>query len=308
MFNPFHKNDEMIGITFRTFAAFTLLFSAPIKAESFSDGLDSVSMDRLREELRHTNADLRGHLLADRGRMTTYITGMLVDARIERAARQMRLQENPEVVSRIAKVTQAALAREYVDHELEGANKLAPSFEKLAEENYLAALEKHRRPAGVLVSHILIKIDLEDPRLDLAVVQKRAEDLLAEIRAGADFASLARKKSEDRATAINGGRIKDWASRGTLVPPFEEAAFALKKGEVSNVVRTRFGYHIIKLDDARPEVQIPFAEVKDRLVESLRSEYLATKKKELLARFAGTKPVVIDDNAWASIKALAKAE
>jgi parvulin-like peptidyl-prolyl isomerase len=80
-----------------------------------------------------------------------------------------------------------------------------------------------------------------------------------------------------------------------LVPPFEDAAYALKPGEVSGLVLTRFGYHIIKLLEYREGSVRTFDEVKDQILQTLRKEYMATKRQEMVKPYLGTKPIVLDD-------------
>jgi peptidyl-prolyl cis-trans isomerase D len=98
-------------------------------------------------------------------------------------------------------------------------------------------------PETVTANHILFKVD--DPAKD-AEVKAKAEDVLKRIKAGADFAEMAKKYSEDEASAAEGGRLEPFP-RGQMDKTFEDAAFALKPGEVSGLVRSEYGYHIIKV-------------------------------------------------------------
>ena len=113
--------------------------------------------------------------------------------------------------------------------------------------------------------HILISVNGSDPKAD-AAAKAKAEDVLKQVKAGGDFAKLAEKYSEDPGSAKSGGDL-GWVSKGTMVKPFEDALFALHKpGDVSDLVKTQFGYHIIKLDGIRAASVKPFAEVKDQLL------------------------------------------
>jgi parvulin-like peptidyl-prolyl isomerase len=88
------------------------------------------------------------------------------------------------------------------------------------------------------------------PELDPKQTKAKAEEVLAKLRAGGDFAALARENSVDTSNKDNGGDL-GWFGRGMMVKPFEDAAFALKPGELSGLVETQFGYHIIKLEERR---------------------------------------------------------
>jgi peptidyl-prolyl cis-trans isomerase C len=100
-----------------------------------------------------------------------------------------------------------------------------------------------KKPETIQASHILIKAESEKPE-DLAKAKKKADELLARLKKGEDFAELAKKESACPSGA-KGGDLGEFA-RGTMVPQFEQVAFTLKPGELSNVVETKFGCHLIK--------------------------------------------------------------
>lgn len=141
-------------------------------------------------------------------------------------------------------------------------------------------LDRFEIPEQVKAAHILIRTP---QGADTKVKeQKRAEaaKVLAAIKAGKDFAATARSLSEDPGSAGNGGDLGSF-TRGTMVGPFEEAAFALKAGEVSGIVETSFGYHIIKVSEhTTPRIKAQsevLAEIRDGL-QSEKSEQLALEK------------------------------
>ncbi|MDQ2640741.1 MAG: peptidyl-prolyl cis-trans isomerase [Pseudomonadota bacterium] len=116
--------------------------------------------------------------------------------------------------------------------------------------------------------HILIPVadEAED-----AKQAARAQELHAQIQGGADFAELARANSGDTASAANGGEL-GWASRETYVPAFADKLFSMREGEVSEPVKTQFGYHIIKLEGIRPEVGRSFEAVRAEILAKVRNE------------------------------------
>jgi peptidyl-prolyl cis-trans isomerase C len=127
-------------------------------------------------------------------------------------------------------------------------------------------------PERIRASHILIKPDTSDPNADpnttKAAAKAKAEDLLKQVKEGADFAELAKANSACP-SAEKGGDL-DFFARGQMVPAFDEAAFALQVGQVSDVVETQFGFHIIKLTDKQAASVKTFDEVKDEIVERVK--------------------------------------
>jgi len=112
------------------------------------------------------------------------------------------------------------------------------------------------------VRHILLNTQGKSAA-EKAKILAKMEGILERARAGEDFAALAREYSEDPGSKDNGGLYQDFA-RGVMVKPFEEAAFSVPVGEVSEIVETQFGYHILKVEDRKKEDQ-PFEDVKDQL-------------------------------------------
>jgi parvulin-like peptidyl-prolyl isomerase len=166
----------------------------------------------------------------------------------------------------------------------------------------MANLGAYVVPEAIRVAHILFAVNDEDETKRDAVVKARAMQTLEELRAGADFSELAKAHSEDPGSKREGGEIPGWAEKGKFVPPFEAAAYALKPGEVSELVRSRFGYHIIKLLEKREARQQTFEEVKEPIVTGLRNEFLARKRAEWLKPFEGNKSIELDDATLEALK------
>jgi peptidyl-prolyl cis-trans isomerase D len=125
-------------------------------------------------------------------------------------------------------------------------------------------------------SHILVKVDAAAPAADKAKAREQAEALLAEVRRSPQsFAAVARRASQDEGSAPLGGDL-DWFGRGGMVKPFEDAVYAMKSGEISNLVETEFGFHIIALTGTRGGERTPF--------EAVRAEIEAEVKRGLAQR------------------------
>lgn len=133
--------------------------------------------------------------------------------------------------------------------------------------------DKFKQDEQVRASHILIHVDQHADAATKAKAKAQIESILKQARGGADFAALARKYSQD-GSAAQGGDL-NYFSRGQMVPPFETAAFGLKVGQISDVVTTEFGYHIIKVTDHKPARTVPFEEAKPQI-----AQYLTGQKKQ----------------------------
>ncbi|MDR5833840.1 SurA N-terminal domain-containing protein [Caballeronia sp. LZ034LL] len=135
-------------------------------------------------------------------------------------------------------------------------------------------IQRYRTEAQVRASHILINAPKDASAADKAKAKQKAEALLAQVKAHPDqFAQIAQKNSEDPGSANKGGDLGYFA-RGQIAggKDFDDAAFSLKKGEVSNIVESDFGYHIIQATDVKPAVTKPFDEVKDALAKDYAAQ------------------------------------
>ena len=144
---------------------------------------------------------------------------------------------------------------------------------------YNQNLGNFRMPERVQARHILLMTQGK-PASDEPKIKAKAEDILKQLRAGADFAAMAKKNSEDTGSGEKGGDL-GWVARGQMVPEFEKATFSLKTGVISDLVKTQYGYHIIQVqahEDARVK---PFAEVKDELSKQWKQMQTGAKMQQI---------------------------
>jgi peptidyl-prolyl cis-trans isomerase D len=128
---------------------------------------------------------------------------------------------------------------------------------------YAASLDRYRTGERVMARHILLMTQNKSAD-DAKKLEAKAADLLKQVKGGADFAELAKKNSDDPGSAPKGGDL-GWVTKGQMVPNFEATAFSLKKGEISNVIKTEYGFHIVQVTE-REEARVkPFDEVKAEL-------------------------------------------
>ena len=155
--------------------------------------------------------------------------------------------------------------------------------------------DQYRVAEQAKVSHILIKTPLPgaDGKVDEKGVddaQRRAEDLLKQLKAGAKFEDLARKYSEDPGSAKEGGSL-GWIGKGRTVPEFEKAAFSLPKGQISDLVKSSYGFHIIRVDDRQDAHMKTLEEVKgeiEPILKQQKAQDLAQKEAADLLQQAKT--------------------
>jgi peptidyl-prolyl cis-trans isomerase C len=189
--------------------------------------------------------------------------GLPDEAAFKKALEQMHLSEQ-DVRQQIRR---GMTIRQWIDGKF--VNKISVS-EKEVKEYYDSHPKMFERPEEVRASHILIKVDAKADEPTKLKARKDLEEIQKKLLKGEDFAKLAKKYSQGP-SAAKGGDL-GYFRRGQMVPPFEKAAFALKPGEVSDIVVTRYGYHLIKVMDIKPAKTFPYPEVKEKLTRLLKGE------------------------------------
>lgn len=127
-----------------------------------------------------------------------------------------------------------------------------------------------KKPEQVRARHILIKVDAAATETQKAEARKEIQEIQQKLKNGEDFAALAQEFSQGPSNA-NGGDL-GYFGRGQMVKPFEDTAFALKPNEISDIVETQFGYHLIKVEDKKPEGTLAYADIKDQLNQHLKRQ------------------------------------
>jgi peptidyl-prolyl cis-trans isomerase D len=135
---------------------------------------------------------------------------------------------------------------------------------------YEAAKDQYRTPERVEVRHILLKTT-EKSSEEIPKIEARARELLKQIKSGSDFAEVARKNSEDPGSAEKGGDL-GWVARGQTVAAFESSAFSLKPGQLSDVIKTEYGFHILQVMKKEEARLKPFEEVRQQLEQERKKQ------------------------------------
>jgi len=151
--------------------------------------------------------------------------------------------------------------------------------EAQAREFYNQNIDRFKKPEQIRASHILIETKTTDSNEAKAEAKAKAQQLLEKIKAGADFAELAAENSACPSSA-RGGDL-GYFSKGQMVPPFEQAALNLEPNQLSDIVETRFGYHIIKVTDKKPAQILSFEQAKADIIDTLKKQ----KKAEFMEKY-----------------------
>ena len=224
-----------------------------------------ITADDMQADSLRMPEEMRGAVLSRPKTVSQIATNLYVRRALANKAQAQGLGNDPQVaaalqVARDKVLSDALLAK--IDKDSAPSDAVA---EGQARNNYKAKPDRFQAPEQVQVRHILIAGTDGDARA-------QAEKILEELKAGANFAQLAKERSADTGSAAKGGDLGLFA-RGRMMPEFDEAAFALKKpGDLSSIVETKFGFHILKLDARRPAGLRPYEEVREELIKEVRGK------------------------------------
>lgn len=193
-------------------------------------------------------------------------------------ARKTGFDKRAEVQEQLEFFTSNFLANDYLKKEV--ANKVTVPEEDL-KSYYDTRQEEFKTSEMVRARHILLKLDKSASEEDKKQARKKAEDILNKIKAGEDFAKLASEFSDDPGSKSKGGDL-GFFTRGRMVKPFEDTAFALKPGEVSGIVESPFGYHVIKVEERKEPGVEPYDAVKEKIKQKLVQERTKSKLTEFV--------------------------
>ena len=256
------------SLRFGGLAALVMVLSAPVvyaaEAVLMDGGQVTITEQDMHADALRMPLEMRERVLARPDQVAQIASNLYVRRSLAQQADAAGLASNPETkaalqIARDKVLSDALLAKIDKDNALPDAK-----LEGLARSNYNANPDRFKVAEQVQVRHILVASPDDAGRA-------KAAQVLVDLQGGADFAALAKEYSADPGSAAKGGELGFFA-KGAMVPEFEEAAFALKKkGELSGLVKTKFGYHILQLEDRRPAGVRPFEEVRDDLIKGARA-------------------------------------
>ena len=210
-------------------------------------------------EFQTLPADARAKLAGSTEQMQQWLETLYLRKALSTQGERNQLAQKPAVQYQLQFTRESILANAQLQQVEDAALPPATALETQARTQYTAEKERFHRPEQIRASHILV------PGAD-DTARDKAQQLRDQIKAGASFEDLARQHSADPGSAAKGGSL-GWFSPGRMVPEFDAAIQQLRdSGDLSPVVKTQFGYHIIRLDERRPAQVQSFEEVRDQLI------------------------------------------
>ena len=207
----------------------------------------SITTADFSRELKNLPEYLKAMADTPEGRKEMLDTMVIRELILQQASKD-GLDKSPEVEEKLQDLKKRLVVESFLKKKVESEVQVSDAdLQKFYDQNK----DKFKAPEQLKASHILVKSDTE------------AKDILSKIKAGGNFEELAKKNSSD-SSAAKGGDL-GWFGKGSMVPAFEKAASALKENQVSDVVKTDFGFHIIKLTGKRAAGIRPLEEVKDQI-------------------------------------------
>ena len=221
-------------------------------------------------------------------RVTELLNALLINRTLAAEARKLGLDADPVIRKEVALAVERVLASRRLEA-FEKSLKI-PDLAATAEERYRVKPEEFKVPEQVQASHVLVAAKARSDE----EARARAEEVRRKALAGEDFAALAKEFSDDPSVKDNQGDLGTFA-RGRMVKPFEDAAFALEKpGDISPLVKSPFGYHVIKLRHKLPAWQRSFDQVKAGLMEDLAKKYVTMEKNRYVEAITTDKSMVLN--------------
>ena len=243
-------------------------------------GKKKVTMSDLERVIGYYTKDKRSAIEQNPRNKVNLLRRLVQATVLADLARKEGLDKDPKIKERLSYFFNELLAMEFVREKV--INNIKVSEEDI-QQYYNANIEKFKQKESVRARHILIKVPENADAIVREKARKKAEDLLKRVKAGEDFKKLASEYSEDPGSAKKGGDL-GYFTRGRMVKPFEDVAFSLKPGEVSGIVKTKFGYHIIKVLDKKPGGVMPLDAVKNVIKKRVIQELTRSRVRDFIEK------------------------
>lgn len=219
----------------------------------------------------------------DSEQRSNLVRQILLTKAIAIRAKKEGFDRKPEVKEQLSYLIDTYIAQEYLQ-KVVLANTTVPEEE--LKKYYQEHVQDFIVPVTVRVRHIFVKAPVEATVESKVKGKEKIEGLLQKLKKGADFADIAKDFSEDEDSAANGGDLGYLSPGKTNSESFEKIVFALKSGEVSNIIETPFGYHIVKCDERKEQRSASIDEVREFLTKKLKGESEQKKAQEFFDKIA----------------------
>jgi peptidyl-prolyl cis-trans isomerase C len=269
-------------------ALFAIFSSIAGAAQSSDDVLAETAQVKLTRAdyeaaLARIPEDAREEFATSPGRLTLFVNNILISKTLAAQARQAGLAPDPDVLRDEPTQVERALAAAQVKAIEETAARefdaRRSSLTVAARENYMLARDQFMRPEEIKISVILFWTEGRGNDATLSLARATRDKLIA----GRDFAALAKQVSEDKGSAAEGGSLR-WATADEMNPTLARTALALPRiGDISEPVAIGKSYLLVRLDGRRPAEPIPFDEVKDSILDTMRANHVKDERESRLA-------------------------
>ena len=249
----------------------------PILGKAGDHVIRKSDIDRM---LAYYPEETRKQLRENPDQMETLIKRMLQIKIVADVARKEKFDQRPQIKKQLDHVADDFLSREYLAKVVMQETTVSDADLK---EYYTQNKQSIGVPEQVRARHILFRVDPAAAESEKNAARARAEAVLKRLQAGEDFARLAAAHSDDESTRAKGGDLGYFAP-GRMVPDFEDVAFYTDPGKISDVVETRYGFHIIKIEDHIEARERSFEEMKAVIREKLHKELILFKVENFVRR------------------------
>jgi peptidyl-prolyl cis-trans isomerase C len=259
------------------FVNISLAEEDPILAKAGDIAFRKSDLDRL---LSYSPPYLKKQLEENPDYKVTLITKIMEQKILSDIARKEGFDKKADVKEQLQYLVDDFLTKEYLTKVIIADVTVSDSD---LEQYYKSNEKSFHIPEQVKARHILIKVPFGVSKEEKKKAKDRAEQILEWLKKGEKFETLAEQYSEDPKSKAKGGEL-GYISKGQMPKPFEEAAFSLKIGEISSVVETDYGYHIIQVDDHKEARTRTFEEVKEQIKKQLTDERSRSKAEEFIKK------------------------
>lgn len=256
----------------------------------------AVTQQDLQQRLLLLPETERARILSKPEALKNFLSGIYQTKNMVAAAERSKLDEEPLAQAQLVVERQRILAEALREQTRKKIH--LPDFAALAREHYAVRRDEFQLPEQFKAAHILKKVECACEREQKKQV---LEQLRARLQAGEDFATLANAESDDAASAAKGGDLERWLKRADVVAPFAEALAKLETGQVSDVVETQFGLHLIKKLDYQPARLQSFDEVQQNLEQQLRQDYVKDQLAQRATDYLPPANATFDESALQSL-------